>query len=93
MQTASPSSIVETILFIIAFYYIFKFVAKLLLPHIVKKVVQKAGENLQKQYQNPENTTWQKTKSADDILYNTTKTKNPRETNKVGDYVDYEELE
>jgi hypothetical protein len=92
MQTASFTGFVKTILYIMAFYYIFRFVAKLLLPHIVKKVVQKAGENLNKQYQNPQNTSWQKTKSASEVLYNTPKTQNPRETNKVGDYVDFEEL-
>jgi Domain of unknown function (DUF4834) len=92
MQTASFIRFVKTILYIMAFYYIFKFFIKLLLPHLLKKVVQKAGENLQKQYQNGQNTTWQKTKSADEMQYNTSKTQNPRETKKVGEYVDYEEL-
>jgi Domain of unknown function (DUF4834) len=93
MQTASFTGFIETILYIMAFYYIFKFLAKLFLPHLIKKVVQKAGENLHKQQQNYQNTTWQETKSADEVIYNTTKNKNPRETQKVGEYVDYEELE
>lgn len=77
----------------IAFYYIFRFLAKLFLPLIVKKVVQKAGENMQKQQQYAQDNTWKKTQSKDEVIYNTANAKNPRETKKVGDYVDYEEID
>ncbi len=93
MQTASFSGIIKTLFYIIAFYYIFKFLAKLFLPMLVKKVVQKAGENFQKQQQNSQDTSWKKTQNNDEIVYNTTKNKNPSETKKVGDYVDYEEID
>ncbi len=77
----------------IAFYYIFRFLAKLFLPLLVKKVVEKAGENMQKQQQYAQDNTWKKTQSKDEIIYNTANAKNPRETKKVGDYVDYEEID
>lgn len=77
----------------IAFYYIFRFLAKLFLPLIVKKVVEKAGENMQKQQQYAQDNTWKKTQSKDEVIYNTANAKNPRETKKVGDYVDYEEID
>ena len=51
MQTASFNGFIKTIFYMIAFYYIFKFLAKLFLPVLVKKVVEKAGENFQKQQQ------------------------------------------
>lgn len=89
MQTASLSGLLETLLYIIAFYYLLKFVARLLLPIMVQKVVQKAGENFQQQYQ-------QQSKSApnqDDIIRDTAQQTKPRETKIVGEYVDFEEIE
>jgi hypothetical protein len=76
----------------IAFYYIFRFLAKLFLPLLVKKAVEKAGQNFQ-QRQNPQDSSWQKAASKDEIIYNTVNVKKPRETKKVGDYVDYEEID
>jgi formate-dependent nitrite reductase cytochrome c552 subunit len=67
--------------------------ARLFLPLVVKKVVEKAGENFQKQQQSSQYNSWKKTSNNDEIIYNTTNAKNPRETKKVGDYVDYEEID
>ena len=93
MQTASFTGFIKALFYMIAFYYIFRFLAKLFLPLIVKKVVQKAGESMQKQQKHAEDSTWKKTQSKDDVTYNSVNTKNPRETKKVGDYVDYEEID
>lgn len=93
MQYASFSGFLRTLFYIMAFYYIFKFLARLFLPLLVKKVVEKAGENFQKQQQNAQDNSWKKTPNNDEVIYKTTNTKNPRETKKVGDYVDYEEIE
>ena len=93
MQTASFIGFIKALFYMIAFYYIFRFLAKLFLPLIVKKVVEKAGENMQKQQQYAQDNTWKKTQSKDEVIYNTENTKNPRETKKVGDYVDYEEID
>ena len=93
MQTASVPNFIRTIFYIIMFYYIFKFLAKLFLPLLVKKVVEKAGENMQKQQQYAQDNSWQKSAGNDEIIYNKANAKNPRETKKVGDYVDYEEIE
>ncbi|QIH38079.1 DUF4834 family protein [Flavobacterium sp. Sr18] len=93
MQTASFIGFIKAIFYMIAFYYIFRFLAKLFLPLLVKKVVEKAGENMQKQQQYAQDNTWKKTQSKDEVIYNTANAKNPRETKKVGDYVDYEEID
>ena len=93
MQTASFSGFIKTIFWIFTFYYIFKFLAKLFLPVIVKKVVEKAGQNFQQQQQQYQDVSWQNTKSNDEIRYNTTNAAKPKETKKVGDYVDYEEID
>jgi hypothetical protein len=92
MQTASFTGFVKAIFYMIAFYYIFKFLAKLFLPIVVKKVVEKAGQNFQQQQQSQQ-TTWRKTSNNDEIIIDTAISKNPRETKKVGDYVDYEEID
>jgi hypothetical protein len=75
------------------FYYLFKFLARLFLPMLVKKAVEKAGENFQKQQQYAQDDAWKKAQHNDEIIYKETESKNPRETKKVGDYVDYEEIE
>lgn len=93
MQTASFTGFIETVFYMIAFYYIFKFLAKLFLPLLVKKVVEKAGQNFQQQQQYSQDNSWEKTNSKDEVIYNTANAKNPRETKKVGDYVDYEEID
>jgi hypothetical protein len=69
----------------------FKFLAKLLLPLIVKKVVKKAGENYQQQQEKAQDTSWKKG-NPEMIIYNDSNLKN-QEKLKVGDYVDYEELD
>ena len=93
MQTASFSGFIRTIFYILIIYYILKFLARLFLPLLVKKVVEKAGENFQKQQQNSQDNSWKKTPNNDEIIYNATNAKNPHETKKVGDYVDYEEID
>lgn len=94
MQTASFSGFIRTLFYIMAFYYIFKFLARLFFPIIVKKAFEKAGQNFQQQQQqNTQNSSWGKTKNNDEILVDTSKAKKSRETKKVGDYVDYEEID
>lgn len=93
MQEASFSGFIRTLFYIIAFYYIFKFLAKLFLPLLVKKVVEKAGENFQKQQQNAQGNFRQKTPNNDEIIIDSANARNPSETKKVGDYVDYEEID
>lgn len=93
MQTASFSGFIEMVFYMIAFYYIFKFLARLFLPLVVKKVVEKAGQSFQEQQQRAQQTTWKKTPNNDEIIIDTANSKNPRETKKVGDYVDYEEID
>ena len=93
MQEASFSGFIKALFYILAFYYIFKFLARLFLPVLVKKVVKKAGENFQKQQQNAQGNSWQKTPNNDEVIIDTANAKKPRETKKVGDYVDYEEID
>ena len=82
MQEASFGGLFRAILWILAFYFIFKILARLFLPVIVKKVAQKAEEQFKQQYQNQQTT-----------ANPTPKSDKPRETKKVGEYIDYEDVE
>jgi hypothetical protein len=93
MQEASFSNFIRTVFYILMFYYLFKFLARLFLPMLVKKAVEKAGENFQKQQQYAQDTAWKRAQNNNEVIYKATDAKNPRETKKVGDYVDYEEIE
>jgi hypothetical protein len=83
METASFNGLLKAILYILAFYYIFKFLARLFLPVIAKKMVEKATEQFQQQQQNQQQQT--NTHSST--------TEKPKEKKVVGEYVDYEEIE
>ncbi len=91
MQEASFNGIIKTIFYILLFYYAFRFLAKLFLPVLVKKVVQKAEQNFQQQYNNTNQNN--QSQSRDEVIYDTAKSTKPRETKKVGEYVDYEEID
>ena len=92
MQTASFNGIIKTIFYIMVFYYVIKFLARLFLPILVKKVVEKAGQSFQQHYQSNASN-HQKNSNNDEIIYDATKSTKPRETKKVGEYVDYEEID
>lgn len=86
METASMSSLLRTLLWIIAIYYILKFLAKLLLPVVAKKVVEKASQQFQQQQQQ----NYQNHQAAQSQPKTNDK---PKEKKIVGDYVDFEEIE
>ena len=93
MQEASFSNFIRTVFYILMFYYLFKFLARLFLPMLVKKAVEKAGENFQKQQQYAQDTAWKRAQNNDEVIYKATDAKKPRENQQVGDDVDYEEIE
>ncbi|GEL12349.1 protein of unknown function [Flavobacterium glycines] len=93
MQLASFTGFFRTLFIIISFYYIFRFLAKLFLPVVIKKVVEKASENMQQQQQGQYYNNWQRPADGETSIYNTDNARKSRETKKVGDYVDYEEID
>ena len=92
METASFNGFIKMIFYIILFYYVFKFLARLFLPVLLKKAVEKAGQNFQQQYHTNSNTYHGKS-NQDEIIKNTSTNGNPKATKKVGEYIDYEELD
>lgn len=79
-------NVLKTIFYIIIFYYAFKFLMRLLLPVVVQKTadhIQDTLRNQSRQYQQQQHQAAQEPP----------KQKYPRETKKVGEYVDFEEIE
>ena len=97
MDTASSTGLIKTIVFIILAYYAVKFFIRLFFPIVVRKVVSKAEESFREQYQTNQQrssyTSQQSHSFGDEIISETAKSNNPKSTKKVGEYVDYEEIE
>lgn len=85
METANFQSLIKTVFWIFIIYHVVKFLTRIFLPVLAKKVVQKASEQFQKQQQQYTNSN-----PTDDNTVKKTKT---FETKKVGEYVDFEEIE
>ncbi len=85
MQTASFTSLMETIFYILVAYYVFKILARMFLPVVVRKVASKAEESFRQQYQQQQ--------PRQEPAYTAPKNDKPRSTKIVGEYVDFEEIE
>lgn len=85
METASFTGFFKVLLYFFAFYYLIKFLARLFLPVLAKKVVEKASQQFQQQQNanNQQGNTNKQTSTSD----------KPKEKKKVGEYVDFEEIE
>lgn len=86
MDSASFTSFLRTLFIIILVYYAVRFFLKLLAPHLVQHVVKKAGQNLYEQQQRQQQQSY-------DYQQNNIKQDKPKEKKKVGEYIDYEEIE
>lgn len=86
METANFGSLIRTICWIFFIYYALKFLARLFLPVLAKKVVDKASEQFQKQQE-------QAASQAKTEYEKMKKDTASQPTKKVGDYVDFEEID
>lgn len=81
--------LLRTILFILLFYYGFKFLMRLFAPFLIKKVAEKMQEKAQQQYGNqPQSTVKEGETVIDKAPRNQRQTKDD-----VGEYVDFEEID
>ncbi|AIG30550.1 DUF4834 domain-containing protein [Flavobacterium psychrophilum] len=85
MQEASFNGFFRTIIYMIGFYYLIKFLSRIFLPILLQKAVNKVQDNFDKN-QNPFN-------QQNNQDFQTPKKENPKPTKQVGDYIDYEEVE
>jgi cytochrome c-type biogenesis protein CcmH/NrfG len=85
METANFGNLIKTLFWIVVIYYVVKFLARLFLPVLAKKVVEKASQQFQNQQQQYTNQTSNTNRAS--------APEKPRETKKVGEYVDFEEID
>ncbi|TVZ55725.1 uncharacterized protein DUF4834 [Lutibacter sp. Hel_I_33_5] len=82
--------LLKTIAFLLLFYYAFKFLARLFAPFLMKKVVNKMQEKASQQNQNQQR---KSTVKEGETVIDTSTVKKQQGNNKVGEYVDFEEIE
>ena len=87
MQEASFNGVFKTIVYMIGFYYLIKFLAKIFLPILKKNMIHKVQSNL-----NDEQFKASFDNKSGNMNQNNNK-ENPKSTKKVGDYIDYEEID
>ena len=81
--------LLRTILFIILFYYIIKFLMRLFAPFLIKKVAEKMQEKAQQQYGNHQQTPVKEGETVIDKA-----PRNQRQSkDDVGEYFDFEEID
>ncbi len=91
MQTASFTGFIQMVIEIMLFYYVVKFLGRLFMPYIIKKAAEKVGENFQEQFKNTQKQNNYKQK--DGVILDDSKVeKKPQTNNKVGEYIDFEEI-
>lgn len=92
MQEAGPMNVLRTIIIIVLIYYVFKFLAKLFAPYLMKKMVNKMQEKAQNQFNNRQQQQTSNVREGETVI-----DKKPLRTNQsnnsVGEYVDYEEVD
>lgn len=90
MQFASFNGVLKTLFVLVCIYYGFKLLARIFFPIMVRTVVEKAEQNFQQHQQQ----NYQRNQNTQDDFINTNKrSERPRETKKVGEYIDYEEID
>jgi hypothetical protein len=84
MYTASFIGFLKTIAILIIIYYAIRFLFRMFAPVLVNQVVKKAQQSFYEQQQSHQ--------QAQQQSYTDTSSK-PREKKKVGEYIDFEEIE
>ena len=81
--------LLRTILFIILFYYVVKFLMRLFAPFLIKKVAEKMQEQAKQQYGNQQQSTVKEGETVIDKA-----PRNQRQSkDDIGEYVDFEEVD
>lgn len=81
---ASLIGTLKTILFIIAMYYIAKTIMRFAAPYLMKFAAKKMEQKMKEQFGDMQQKQQQPTSNTQEI---------PKEKKKVGDYIEFEELD
>ena len=81
--------LLRTILFIIFFYYVVKFLMRLFAPFLIKKVAEKMQQQANQQYGNQQQSI---VKEGETVIDKAPRTQRQTKDD-VGEYVDFEEID
>ncbi|HLT32392.1 MAG TPA: DUF4834 family protein [Aquaticitalea sp.] len=92
LQTASFSGFLRTILIILLIYYGLKILMRLFAPYIVKYMSKKMQERFGQQFEQHQNTSHYRPNEGETVI---DKIPHQQKTydKKVGEYIDYEEID
>src|SRR5690606_38385093 len=90
MQTASLLGVLKLLAYFFIFYFLFKIVMRLLLPILMKKAVEKAQDNFRRMHDSQQFGDYQSYQEPRDSQ---SARQRPKSTKKVGEYIDYEEID
>ncbi len=96
LQTASAMGLLRTILIILLFYFGFKILARLFAPLLVRFVAKKAEQKFGEQFggfQNQTNQRQQQKQKEGETVIDKMPNQNRKSNEKVGEYIDYEEID
>jgi len=82
----------KTILIVLLVYYAIKFLFRLAKPYLIRYISKKAGQQFEQFFGNPANTNTPPQKEGN-ITIDTMPSQNKGKGKKVGEYVEYEEVE
>jgi hypothetical protein len=88
MQEANFINVFRNIIFIVGFYYAFKFLARIFLPILMNKAVHRVQQNFEKQQSQYHSDTNSGSNAA-----NQSQRFDKKPTKQVGEYIDYEEVD
>ncbi len=90
MYTTSLSGILETVLIILLVYFGIKMLIRWFGPLILKYIMRKVGKKFEDQFNQAKKA---KEKKEGDVNIEKTPKNQPRSKKKVGEYIDYEEID
>lgn len=94
METASFASLIRTLLWILFIYYAIKVFFKLFGPAILQSAVRKAEKNMYQQFQNQQQQYQSQQQQQTQQNYTASPNQEkPHEKKKVGEYIDFEEID
>jgi Domain of unknown function (DUF4834) len=94
IQEASAMGLLRTILILLLIYFGFKILARLFAPLLLRFVAKKAEQKFGQQFGGFDNQTTQRQKQKEgETVIDKMPNQNKKSNEKVGEYIDYEEID
>ena len=85
--------LLKTLLYILFFYYAFKFLTRLFAPFLMKKAAETIQKKAEQKFGGQQRTQQSTTVKEGETIIDKKPLKNKQSSNSVGEYVDFEEID